>query len=205
MTPTFQLRPETSDGVVIREILTDDCYRFLKRAVSGLVIDIGANIGVFTVLASLKGAEVEAYEPESNNFTQLLVNCELNGVKPEVFQLGIGSGETGYFTNNFGGTRREDSGESWGEVAIISLDDVVGGRDVELLKIDCEGSEYDIFSTCSDNTLRLIQNFVGEFHPDLTSPEKHSEVIDRLGQFFDLEITGNIPAGGGIVYGTRKS
>ena len=56
--------------------------------------DVGANIGVFTVYAALKGAEVFAFEPESQNFARLNENILLNGCsRAKAFCVGVAEAE----------------------------------------------------------------------------------------------------------------
>lgn len=201
--PIFTHRPESDDSLVVQEVLFSDCYNFVSRDITeGLVIDIGANIGAFTILATKKGLEVEAYEPEPHNFERLKLHAELNKVTPLLVNKGVGSGEMGYFNDNSGGSRRGSSGIG---VEIISLNEIVRDREVVFMKMDCEGSEYDIIANATDGTLSHIREFAAEFHPDLTSPEIHSKTLSRLEGIFHIKVTGGVPLGrGGIIYGERK-
>ena len=200
MIPYFKKRRNGSDAGVINEVWVDDCYRFKDSDIQGTVVDIGANIGAFTVLACLKGCTVLAFEPEPNNFKLLENNCLKNLVFPTLFNKGVGNPGFGYFQDNHGGTRKGLVGV---KIQIVSLNDIITDE-VDFLKMDCEGSEYEIICNTTDETLGKIKQFAAEFHPDLIDDQIHNDVIKRLEKFFTLEITGNIPIAGGIIYGARK-
>jgi hypothetical protein len=72
------------------------------------------------------------------------------------------------------------------EVEVRRLDDILsdlGIEQVDLIKIDCEGSEADIFSTLSDEMLSRCGWIVGELH-DHTG----FEVLARLAPHFHLDL-----------------
>ena len=61
---------------VAEDIILENKYQ-LPEDMKGLkVLDLGANIGAFTVAALERGAEVVAVEPEGRNFETLLDNVE---------------------------------------------------------------------------------------------------------------------------------
>jgi FkbM family methyltransferase len=203
-TPTFTMRPDTCDPLVVQEVWFSDCYGFKDRKdMEGkTVVDIGANIGTFTVMAALKECEVMSFEPEPNNFALLEANCLHNSVSPVLRHLGVGIGTSARFSDNNGGTRKGTEGTV---VQITSINKALANLEVDFLKMDCEGSEYEIFMDATHDTLSRIREFAIEFHPDLTDPITHQEVMAKLSKQFNIRITGGVPRGaGGIVYGERK-
>jgi FkbM family methyltransferase len=56
------------------------------------------------------------------------------------------------------------------EVVTVSLDSLVAGRKVDLVKVDIEGAELDMFLKASDETLLSVGQFTIEFH-DYWYPE----------------------------------
>ena len=49
----------------------------------------------------------------------------------------------------------------------VSFDDLMNKESIDhcdLLKLDCEGSEYEILQRCAPDTLRRVRRIVGEFH-----------------------------------------
>jgi FkbM family methyltransferase len=125
-------------------MLEDVCSRLPEQAT---VVDVGANIGNHTVFfAKIAGAHTISFEPNPVALALLRDNIELNALqsRTEVHAVGLGEKEArGAVVNdspsNLGCARVELG--SGGEVEIRRLDDVVGTRHVDLIKIDVEGME----------------------------------------------------------------
>jgi hypothetical protein len=58
----------------------------------------------------------------------------------------------------------------------VTLADVVGVG-CDLLKLDCEGAEFDALLSADDETLRRAQRIILEFHRIVGSPDV---IVDRL-------------------------
>ncbi len=117
---------------------------FLEKMKKGLVVDVGANIGYYSLLAAGRGVKVWAIEPEEINFSILSKNMRVNGYETRIKLMKVALGErVGYVRlkkseRNFGAHRVvKDEG---GRVKIVRLDDLIDER-VEVLKIDVEGWE----------------------------------------------------------------
>jgi hypothetical protein len=68
------------------------------------------------------------------------------------------------------------------EVPSTSLDAIFAEREIEqcdLLKMDCEGAEYEILFAASDDTLRRIRRIVLEYH-DWVVPFGHRDLARML-------------------------
>lgn len=78
---------------VYREIFQDRCYlrHGIRLAETGTVIDIGANIGLFSlfVRSEAPGATVLAFEPSPAAFRALKANCEAYGPGLHPFNCGV--------------------------------------------------------------------------------------------------------------------
>ncbi|MEY3866260.1 MAG: hypothetical protein RLZZ338_151 [Cyanobacteriota bacterium] len=91
MTIVHQNKSETD--FVYQEIFQERCY--LKHGITlndgDSVIDVGANIGLFTLFVAhqCKNAKIYAFEPLPPLYEKLRLNVELYGVNAQVFQLGI--------------------------------------------------------------------------------------------------------------------
>jgi FkbM family methyltransferase len=113
-----------------------------------LFLDVGANIGSYTVLAAgAVGARVTSVEPIPTTFANLLRNVECNGLAPKVnaWQGGLSDSQgTRWFTATLGTVNHViTNGESGPavEVSVRSVDDLVGARVPLIIKIDVEGYE----------------------------------------------------------------
>ena len=122
------------------------------RCEGGLMVDVGANYGYFSLLWAAASAEnrVIALEASPRNHAALQHNVSLNGLEEQIEVLALAAGaEAG--TLQFAVGSRDQTG--WGgftntadrtsvDVEVVRLDDVVGDHDtVSVLKIDVEGAD----------------------------------------------------------------
>ena len=117
-----------------------------------LFVDVGANIGSYTVLASkVCGANTIAVEPDPGTAASLRKNVELNDIRAlaEVHQCALGAenGQIG-FTVGLDTMNRVDISASGGGqvVPLRTLDELLEGRQPILLKLDVEGFEEQVLA-----------------------------------------------------------
>lgn len=140
-----------------------------------IVVDIGAHIGNFSIYAALlaKQGKVYAYEPVPENFRLLNHNIRLNNLNNIVpFNLIVSAGSRRrkriYLTDSSAtaslfGRRRQ----RFHPVKSVGLEDVFGDnglKKINFLKIDCEGSEYDILFNTPKRYLSKIDRIAMEYH-----------------------------------------
>ena len=110
----------------------------------GLFVDVGANVGTYTIWAAELGAEVIALEPAADTFGLLRENIDLNGYQVTAIQGAAG---------DHCGTARFTAGLDAGnclasdgpvETSLVTIDSLVGDRPVTGMKIDVEGFELDV-------------------------------------------------------------
>ena len=107
-----------------------------------LFVDVGANVGSYTVLAGAAGADVLAFEP-GERFTDLQRNVAINGMNAELRNQAVGA-EAGTlrFTVGLDSINRAAlDDEPFVEVPVVPLDEAVGERVPVLIKVDVEGYE----------------------------------------------------------------
>ena len=146
-----------------KEDVTKSCIKPLLNPGS-VFVDVGANVGYFTLLASTLGARVVAYEPTPSVFARLKENVALNGFedaqlvnaavmdKPGTLSLHI-SGDDPEANSLFGDDAQDNT--PCVRVPAITLDDDLAARGiqhVDLLKIDAEGAEPFVL----DGATRLL-------------------------------------------------
>lgn len=166
------LRPNTSDLSSFREVFvsheygmnksifydyTDEKYKsVLKRGRTPLILDLGANIGLasryltkFFPLADIfmvePGADaVQVAHMNIKNFNRLKIFKAAVWNEPGVLFLGKSTCAT---------TRSivRDSNDMCDQVKSLTVDELIAGREADLflIKIDIEGSEKNILSSCS--------------------------------------------------------
>jgi len=125
-----------------------------------LFLDVGANIGVYSVYAAECGAEVIAVEPVPHNAKRVRENLDLNGYAGEVVQNAL-SDHPGRVRI----TADEDSynhlvDEGGIEVTATTLDELLGNRSA-VAKIDVEGAEELVLAgarkALSEHRIKLLQ------------------------------------------------
>lgn len=169
----YRIRPHTTDlGVINEAVLLNPYLRpgFFKLRPDATIVDIGANIGDFVIQAAklCPNGRVYAVEPISGNCGCIQQQLELNrahNVTVLHCALGAEDGETEI--HSAGG----HSSVYWGEAAVervrlASLKSVMeenGIQRIDLLKLDCEGAEWDIFPA-SEALLPKIDQICLEYH-----------------------------------------
>jgi len=110
-----------------------------------LFVDVGANVGTYTILAADLGASVVAVEAAPDAAALLRENVALNGfedVKVVEAAAGASNGLV-RFTEGFDDLNRIDP-EGTAEVQQVTLDSLIGDQQVAGLKVDVEGFELEI-------------------------------------------------------------
>lgn len=119
------------------------------------IVDLGANIGAFSIYAaaSTERSIVYAYEPEPHNFGLLTRNITLNGMDGRIHPMKLavtGREETRplYLSESpLHSLYRQRPNQASIEVPCIGLADLFDRHSldrIDLLKIDCEGAEFEI-------------------------------------------------------------
>lgn len=129
-----------------------------------LFLDIGANIGSYTILASgVVGAETMCFEPVPTTYQHLLDNIYLyrllNRVQALNVAVGSMAGEIEMMADNDTVNRVVNVGTYSGlivKVPVLTVDEALSGRVPRLIKIDVEGYETEVLKG-AQNTL-LNQN-----------------------------------------------
>lgn len=165
----------------------------LKRC-HGLVIDAGAHVGLFTLRASSYARQVIALEPHPDNYCLLEYNLRQNGVTnvramrralwSSAERLRIFNRQETGGASVLGGSRGAHDTEA------VTLDQLVASHgQVDLVKLDIEGAEFQVLATASDAALRSVRLLVAELHLEEAPTAAVEAVEARLkGLGFDVQI-----------------
>jgi FkbM family methyltransferase len=138
-----------------------------------IVIDIGAHIGLYAMYISQKKDNVKifSYEPVHENYNLLNKNIKenkLHNVKIFNFAVGKTSGKEKIFlSNDQSAHNMYEKSENFEAVNMITLDEIIKENKLEkisILKLDCEGAEYDIFENLSEGSFEKIEKICFEYH-----------------------------------------
>lgn len=131
-----------------------------------VVVDLGANVGVFTTLAARIASKVIAVEAQSGFIEQIGANLALNDVADKVsIEFGLIGPESGVFSD----VERLRSSSHFKELPpVLSMNELLAQHKVQLvdfLKIDIEGSEFHLFRD-NPEWLRRVKKVAMEVHPE---------------------------------------
>ncbi len=153
-----------------------DSLRFAKEDV---VVDIGAHVGIVSILLAKRwpGLRIIAYEPFPANIENCRANLEANSVSNvELVECGVSADRRplslATSDGNSGGASAlalAQTGQTVHDIPSVTLDDIFRTHHIDrcaLLKIDCEGMEYEILSRAA--CLNRVDRLVGEFHTSAT-------------------------------------
>jgi len=159
--------------IAIKDILVYEEYELMRpfrcaNLNGGLVVDIGAQVGLYSLKAASFAGRVVSFEPSARNFPLLKANIRRNSLSNVgIHQQAVWSSRGNVkFTDRGSGYISMVGGAEGGyEVQTITLDDVIekAGK-VSLLKMDIEGAEYEVFSSCKKSSLDQVEKIVAEVH-----------------------------------------
>lgn len=210
------VRHNLYDALIVREQFIEQFYlQHFKPSSEQVptIVDVGGYIGDFVLYcAHMLGARVITYEPTAENFEMLRRNLELNpAIANQVTTVNKGIASTSQVVSNVQVLGREIHASSYyyaddpnaekRTVPCDTLADVLTLNQLEridLLKIDCEGGEYDIFSDLTRSVYDRIGSLVFEWHQVPDWQIKLNQAIQSLETAgFTLEHRGQ------LIYGFR--
>ena len=137
-----------------------------------LVIDVGACTGDTSIYFAICGAKkVISIEPYPKNFEMLEKNIEINHLEKLINPKLAGcASKSSYITidPNFKSTMRSNlkEFETGIKIPLVSLIDIIKDEDFTdgILKLDCEGCEYDVILESSKSLLQKFSHIQIEYH-----------------------------------------
>lgn len=175
---------------IVDEIFFRNGYtpKFLPIKSGDVVLDIGANVGVFSLFAAKKGAgKIYAFEPLQQNLKLLKRNFKENNLPGSVIIQAAVTDKTGRAqfypgkSDPHGSLLKEGFGKNI-EVPTLSLESIFQKyhlKKVDFLKIDAEGSEGKIILSTPPEVWKKIRKISLEYHDNI-SPVKHEELRKRF-------------------------
>lgn len=149
-----------------REIIGRRVYEFDERfrvKKGDHVLDLGANVGIFSLTAAASGGVVVAIEAQSELVPEMIGLMTANGIGDVSTIHGIVGSSTGWFSSEEGRSGSSHWKSDPREVDIDVLLDELGWGYIDFLKADIEGSEFSLFSG-EAAWLRKVKRIAMEVH-----------------------------------------
>jgi len=176
---------------IYNEIFIDKSYDYPNLGVvDPLIIDIGANTGLFTLRMKelYPKSSVQCYEPFLSNFEQLTENIKLSKLDDVILINkavgGSSRSERLYINkNNIGGHslfELEARSNEYVTVDIQGITEIINNvknQRIQLIKMDCEGAEYEIIKALNVELATKIEIILFE---STESVYDLSELLDHL-------------------------
>ena len=190
-------KKDLSTGLVLWEIFLNGEYNHDRCKVEpgDVVVDIGANIGLFTYFSITQGAsKVHSFEPDpklsnfiQTNFGDLPIHVHNLAVWSEKKDLKLNIHESSVLNSVSVSFDHTDESvfcqgvvlEEWAKENEVKID---------FLKIDCEGGEWEIFPNMISEFLKSIPKIVLEYH--IHPPDQLLLIFSENG--FQTHHTGNM-------------
>lgn len=178
--------PDDQYWISIKDILLNREYEYVSgfslKNFKGLVVDAGANSGIFSIICALFAEKVIALEPYPENYLRLQNNIQKNLVKnilPLKKALWSKNEKLKIYEGSHSGEHSIYSGSNkFVSASATTLDELVRtfGK-IDLLKIDIEGAEFTVFENLNSGVLNQINSIVGEVHLEYGDL---SLIVDKL-------------------------
>jgi len=193
------IRPGTSDASTFEKIFLWKQYKIDLNEESDFIVDAGANIGLSSIwFANLfPEATIVAIEPDQNNYKLLLANCKsypnINPVKAAIW------GESCKLILSNPGARfdsyqyiemEEEANLSVQAYDIKTILKMFDKKKIDILKIDIEGAEENMFSNNYEEWIECVSVIIIELHglkafnifkmATMNIPSKQYEVGENL-------------------------
>lgn len=195
-----------ADESVFNEIFIEREYKVLDPIILNArspVIDIGAHIGMFSVYCACFNSTMQifAYEPDIENYAAMKENLKLNNVQNVLARnVAVGGviGERILYlsrdSHNHSIVGAEGAGDFSGvekKVQAVTLERIFAQNrlaSASLVKMDCEGAEFEILENLPGSVFAAVENFYVEYHEysDEMKPVRLKEIFQKNG--FKIEM-----------------
>ncbi len=178
---------------IYKEIFVDGCYDVTIDRSDPVILDIGANTGLFALRMKqlFPSGSVVCYEPFPSNFEQLKQTISANrldSVVPIQKAVGARAGSARLYIHkrNVGGHSlyaEVASSNEYVDVEVLQIHSVLDRLqgEVDLLKVDCEGAEFEILMALTAREAQQVRRVIVEPTPKLYDVQELIAHMSSLG------------------------
>ncbi len=191
---------------ILQEMYISKVYEPILRGRSELtIIDLGANIGLFSLYAHKYAKKIIAVEPSSQIYEYLTKNIKSNNLEDKITPvkaaIGAENGKMELFGSDVNLTMfsahkvdiHNEKSETVKQLGLNTLLDLHSLTHVDFLKLDIEGSEFEVLA--SDEFMKAapkIDFIMGEIHEWTgRNPKQCVQALEECG--FEVEIISQSP------------
>jgi len=171
----IKTRAHTIDKSIFAEVALGDIYspKWLRLKEDATIIDVGAHIGIFSIIAASKARKglVYAIEPSKENYSILLDQIKMNNVNIKPFNIALSdkNGAMNLYSGKHsarGSLLRKEGGTSE-IVETVTLNNFFKTNKIsrcDLMKMDIEGGEYAVLYSTPKRIFDKIDRVFIEIH-----------------------------------------
>jgi FkbM family methyltransferase len=170
---TLYFRKKTTDKGTFKEIFNQNIYNIKLPIVPNFIIDAGSNTGFAALFFKIKYPEAKIISLEIETENVKMIKKNLKGYKDiEIIQKGLFNKksffriENPYNATNSFAIKEVTSGENY-DIESITIDEILNSTkadSIDILKIDIEGAEKDLFEKNYENWLPKVKIIMVETH-----------------------------------------
>jgi FkbM family methyltransferase len=192
----IHFRNNYSDLAIFEQVFINKEYNLNLNFTPKSILDLGANVGYASLYFTYKfpNANIIAVEPETNNFKQAKKNVEqyenitlLQGAvwhnNDDLFLVDNGLGEAGFMVSNNNGNAGIKS------YTINDLKAQLNATEIDIVKIDIEGAETEIFGKNND-WIKHTKIIIVETHDRYRKGTSKAVFKAMVEHDFSLELSG---------------
>jgi FkbM family methyltransferase len=205
---------DISDEIFVHKVYNP---KYMALVPNATVVDIGANVGIFSLYATMKHAEkIYAIEPLLENIHKIEENFKLNKMaKPEIIRCAVAkrSGVNRLYLADFdshGLLFNHNHKKTYTKYTRVPVDTLTGLiqkrgiNHIDFLKIDCEGSEGEIVCSTPPYIWSKIDKVAVEYHNEV-SKYNGLDINNRLKKMGYQTRVKSIDPYLGYIYAWRKN
>lgn len=170
----------------INELFVEEFYKFKTPKDRPKIIDCGSYIGTSILYFKINypNADVIGFEPDESNYAILkenLDNWNFSDTKVLNAAVWVKNGTISFHSTGNMVSKIEtgiDKSANIKTVNSVRLNDLLI-EEIDFLKIDIEGAEYEVLKDCQDNLIN-VQNLFIEYHGNYDEIFKLNEIFQML-------------------------